>query len=298
MAGLAMTLGIFWGPPLQASEGEDLLKKMQSAVHALSYSGRLVFSRGNELSEFQIEHHPDRNQGGETVIKLDQSGNDNDHAPQQFSLINSSSLRLPAQQAYSIDIGGDAWVADLPCKVVVIRPKDKMRYLHRYCIHPDNGMLLKYSVMNREQQLLEQFMFTRLQIDTPEPARLDLASVQQGLLAAAPAAEQPAADMEVEMLGLDHWNFDNLPTGFRVSNVKNVPGKQDVHQVILSDGLTFVSVFIEPGQNAGDAERQLPASGATNILTHKIANYIITLVGEVPQETLRTIQNGLRYVGP
>lgn len=279
-------------------QGEQLLESMQSAVYSLSYAGELVFWKGNEMSEYHIEHEAGQGGSTESVIQLDTANGSAPEQTQQFSLLNSSSLQLPAQQVYSIDVGQDDVIAGLPCKVVVIRPKDKMRYLYRYCIHPDSGMLLKYSVMNRQQQLLEQFMFTRLSISPP---------ASQGDMQVQPAAMNFAAAGQQGAQGgkdttVSNWDLSQLPAGFHVQQVRMIPGKDNAHQVILSDGLTYVSVFIEPdkGDNSGVGEmkRQAPASGATNILTDKLAGHVITMVGEVPLETLRAIQKGLRYVTP
>lgn len=283
LVGLLLSLPTLWAQPALANEAEELLRTMQSAVHSLSYSGKLVFAKGSELAEYKIEHQPGQgNSSSETVIKLNKGDADNAGA-QQFSLINSSSLRLPDQKAYRIDLGGDAQIANHPCKVVVVRPKDKMRYLHRYCISPQTGMLLRYSVMNRQQQLLEQFMFTQLVVDSS--GQQQNAQIQQQAVNV--AANLPTA-----------WDFSALPRGFAVNQVKELPGKADAYQIVLFDGLTFVSVFIEPGDVQVSRQKQLPASGATNIVTRKAAGHTVTMVGEVPRETLQAIQNGLRHVAP
>lgn len=284
LSGLLLSISVLWSTPALANEAEELLRTMQSAVHSLNYNGKLVFAKGSELAEYKIEHQSGQgNSSSETVIKLNKGDVENVGA-QQFSLINSNSLRLPDQQAYRIDLGGNAQIANHPCKVVVVRPKDKMRYLHRYCISPETGMLLRYSVMNRQQQLLEQFMFTQLTVDSSKQQQNTQAQRQQQPVN---AAALPAS-----------WDFSALPRGFKVNQVKELSGKADAYQIILFDGLTFVSVFIEPGNVQVSRQKQLPASGATNIVTKKTASHTVTLVGEVPRETLQAIQNGLRHVTP
>nr|CAA6800754.1 MAG: Sigma E regulatory protein, MucB/RseB [uncultured Thiotrichaceae bacterium] len=281
------------GVQAASDEGEQLLKSMQAAVHSLSYDGKLVFWKGNEMSEYHIEHRSEQGNSSESVIQLNIGNDATEPQRQQFSLVNSSSLQLPAQQVYSIDMGRDAQIAGLPCKVVVIRPKDKMRYLYRYCIHQDSGMLLKYSVMNRGQELLEQFMFTQLTID-PAKEQLQLAVKQ----AAMPNTAEATASISQEENIVSGWDLSQLPAGFTVHQVRSIPGKDNAHQVILSDGLTFVSVFIEPGNSTSELGKKARSSGATNILTVQVAGHAVTMVGEVPDQTLYKIKNGLRYVAP
>lgn len=284
-----------------SDEGEQLLKSMQSAVHSLNYEGNLVFWKGNEMSEYHIEHQAGKGNSSESVIQLNAENSNAMQQQQQFSLVNSSSLQLPAEQVYSIDVGQDGQIAGLPCKVVVIRPKDKMRYLYRYCIHRDSGMLLKYSVMNREQQLLEQFMFTQLNISSGDADQEALA-VSQAAMALSAGDDQGAGQVTLgvaeEVPGVAGWDLSQLPAGFTVNQVRSIPGKDNAHQIILSDGITFVSVFIEPGNADSAMRRQAPPSGATNILTDEVAGHTVTMVGEVPNETLQAIKKGLRYVAP
>ncbi len=162
-------------------------------------------------------------------------------------------------------------------------------------------MLLKYSVMNRQQQLLEQFMFTRLNF-TPAARREELV-VDQATMALSGGSNQESSPVSLGLpqneSGVSHWDLSQLPAGFSVDRVRSIPGKDNAYQIILSDGLTFVSVFIEPIiDTVGAVRRKVPPSGATNILGTEIADHAVTMVGEVPDETLQAIKNGLRYVAP
>jgi sigma-E factor negative regulatory protein RseB len=66
-------------------------------------------------------------------------------------------------------------------------------------------------------------------------------------------------------------------------------------QAIYSDGLTHVSVFIEPF-NAIRHTRQLHAFvGATQTLMRKHGEWWVTVVGDVPPGTLRMFANGLEH---
>ena len=58
LLGAVLAVPVLGVAPALANEGSELLRSMQSAVHSLSYHGKLVFSKGGELSEYQIEHQP------------------------------------------------------------------------------------------------------------------------------------------------------------------------------------------------------------------------------------------------
>jgi sigma-E factor negative regulatory protein RseB len=304
-----------WAPLGMAADALDLLDRMQSAVYDLDYTGQLVYSKGDELSTYRVTHQAGQEQ--ESVIRLNQGDGERGSPVESFSLSKFGSPHAFGTDAYSFDLGGLARVAEHDCQVVVVRPKDKMRYLQRYCIEPKTGMLLKYSLMDREQQVLEQLMFTQLSMDIDS----SLASDEALNLASSASVSMPMAEpsslsskaakansvpanttLEVEaevasdLNQLDDWRFENLPAGFKVVKVIPQAANNNVHQIVLSDGVAAVSVFIASATAAKNIDQLSYASGATHILGLELAGHMITFVGEVPESTLQAIQKGLRYV--
>jgi sigma-E factor negative regulatory protein RseB len=304
-----------WAPLGMAADALDLLDRMQSAVYDLDYTGQLVYSKGDELSTYRVTHQAGQDQ--EIVIRLNQGDGERGSPVESFSLSKFGSPHAFGTDAYSFDLGGLARVAEHDCQVVVVRPKDKMRYLQRYCIEPKTGMLLKYSLMDREQQVLEQLMFTQLSMDIDS----SLASDEALNLASSASVSMPMAEpsslsskaakansvpanttLEVEaevasdLNQLDDWRFENLPAGFKVVKVIPQAANNNVHQIVLSDGVAAVSVFIASATAAKNIDQLSYASGATHILGLELAGHMITFVGEVPESTLQAIQKGLRYV--
>jgi sigma-E factor negative regulatory protein RseB len=72
-----------------------------------------------------------------------------------------------------------------------------------------------------------------------------------------------------------------------------------VGQVVYSDGLAAVSVFIEPLEGRKDAVRTgLASMGATNIYTREVANHMVTVVGEAPALSVQRIADAVEYRRP
>jgi sigma-E factor negative regulatory protein RseB len=65
-------------------------------------------------------------------------------------------------------------------------------------------------------------------------------------------------------------------------------------QVIYSDGLTHVSVFIEPFDAARHGQQVPVFVGATRAFSTRLADWWITAVGDVPLATLRSLAQGLQ----
>ena len=65
-----------------------------------------------------------------------------------------------------------------------------------------------------------------------------------------------------------------------------------VSQIVLSDGLAAVSIFIEPMPRA-HAAQLLSHQGAVNIYKRPYGNHIVTVLGEAPAATLMKIDNSV-----
>ncbi|MEO8443409.1 MAG: MucB/RseB C-terminal domain-containing protein, partial [Gammaproteobacteria bacterium] len=98
------------------------------------------------------------------------------------------------------------------------------------------------------------------------------------------------------------WRVGSLPPGFSLLDYRSQPAQADavpMEQLVYSDGVVRVSVFIEsgvaPAEQAGGASRM----GATNAFTTVAGDYLVTAVGEVPLRTVETIAKSVSpAIGP
>ena len=285
-----------------ADEAADLLAKMRTAIHTLSYNGTLVYAQGNELSTYQISHTLEGGAEKESVLRLAQGGNGSaTDTVESFSLAKLQQVQPQMEKAYVLDVGGDEFVANTKCKIVIARPRDKMRYLQRYCIEPESGMLLKYSLVDRSHEAVEQLMFTALTLSPSAPAAnaptpTPIATADKAALPVASAAAVVASEAKAIPSNAFGWKFTNLPAGFQqVNNLEQAGanGQKPVQQIILSDGMTSVSVFIASPDSPGTVENAALSAGAMNIFSTEADGYKVTLVGEVPVATLESISKSL-----
>jgi len=282
-----------------SAEAVELLNKMNDAQQQLEYSGRLVFIKDGEPSILSIEQKIENGIRKETIIPLDVKGG---HAVQETSLLSLNSftpITPEMQDIYSFDLGEKDQVAGRPCQIVTARPKDRKRYLQKYCVDLKENILLEYSLTNLERKPVERFMFTDFKVtnqhasDAAVPASVSLA-VNQPVIATVPA-------MQEEQNHYSKWGFDSLPVGFRrvqlsaEKTAQNQNNHQQEEHLIVTDGLSSVSVFIaNDGGRKADSTHSAMNSGALNILTKFQGDYTVTLVGEVPRGTLQDIYAGLR----
>lgn len=195
---------------------------------------------------------------------------------------------------YIVRKGGKERISDYECQVIVLKSKDNMRYSQKLWVEVATGLLLKAAVMDQDQ-VVEQFVFTQLEID---------GEIDKELLKPRYVTEiteihvtNPVSSGMVE--GELGWQVENLPPGFsKINEVKrSFSGKSTpVGHITLSDGLAAVSVFIKPvtKNDPLDARESYPRQGAINIYTRTVGDNVVTTIGEVPPATVMQIGNSVK----
>lgn len=180
-------------------------------------------------------------------------------------------------------------IADREAQVLMLIPRDSLRYGHQFWIDVDTGLLLKVSVA-QGNDVIEQFSFAQLRVD--HDIEVGEVTPDQAMV----SGEWKTTNLIAAILNKNElrWGITHLPTGFKklVEMKRNLTEKATlVDHIALSDGLATVSVFIEP--IVKDAPAPIPgffsSRGAINIYVRTLDGNKITTVGEVPVETIKLI---------
>ena len=67
--------------------------------------------------------------------------------------------------------------------------------------------------------------------------------------------------------------------------------------MVFSDGLSAISIFIEPDDGDDDDVEGLSSRGAVNLYHKVLEKHLITVVGEVPPRTVMQVLDSVRYSG-
>jgi sigma-E factor negative regulatory protein RseB len=180
-------------------------------------------------------------------------------------------------------------------------PKDHYRYGYRYWIDKDTGMLLRCDLKDEDNNVVEHMMFTSLTYLDQSPsfkARLDkLGKFKEEVVDEPSQNITPASSVS--------WQVENPPEGFMLTQsmmhyskppTSDPAEDSDDHNLlhlVYSDGLASVSVFIESDP---DDPRHLvgPATmGVVNAYGQAFQNHFITVVGEVPEKTVKRMAQSL-----
>jgi sigma-E factor negative regulatory protein RseB len=198
---------------------------------------------------------------------------------------------------YQSKLMGVERVAGYNAQVILFQPKDNLRYSHKMWVHTDSGLLLKAAVLGEKNQVAEQYAFTQLQIggkfDHSWCGKCDLQDIHGN-----GSSKQPEANVFTPTNS--GWVADMLPTGFNktMEILRPMHGKDNlVTQIVYSDGLSAISIFIEPNDGDEDDVDGLSSRGAVNLYHKVMGQHLITVVGEVPPHTVMQVVDSVRYNG-
>jgi sigma-E factor negative regulatory protein RseB len=310
-------------PGAEKKEAQAWLKKIQSASQTLDYAGTFVYQQANQVKTSRIAHVVQGQNEVEKLEVLDGRPREyirrNDeityYAPESKtllvekrvikdifpSILTTDPSKLSSY--YSLTMGQSQRVAGYDTKAIVLKPKDKFRHGYKLWAERSTGLLLRMQTTNEMDEVLEQVAFTQLSIGSVPGSRV-----------APSVADTRGWKIENTIstpISSSDWKVKSLPPGFKkvremkrllthsaASEAKNSGlassrSSREVSQLVFSDGLASVSVFIEPvgASRANGAMHQ----GAMNILSKRQGRFWLTIVGEVPSATIHKIANSIQF---
>lgn len=303
------------------------LNKIHRAAQRENYVGTLIYQRGSVMHASRIQHYSDLvNNEYERLETLD--GKPREVLRQNdvvHSLIPEAKLvvvekqeakdRFPALLATNKSDVLDIYemrklpgerVAGVECEVFSLDPHDSARYGVRLWAEKNSGLLMRAQTVGEGGKVLEQVAFSQVEIGVPsEKQRILTAIKNSGAWNHYEVTNQPAniAD-EGWTIGIPVKGFLKIrevrrPLGELRSPQANPRGQVfEVLQIVYSDGLTGLSVFIEPVSEQRVRREGVASLGATQVVVRRVADFWITVVGEVPPATVRQFASAVEYKPP
>jgi len=301
--------------PLPPEEAMALLTRIQQAARQLDYSGVFAHQQDNQIQSSRIVHVVDGTGERERIEVLDGQPREllrhNDEVqclvPEKKFIMKERRRgdRFPGVLADGApDISGHYQisvdeamhrVAGRDCQQVHIIPRDSLRYGYRLCLDAATNLLLKTQILAAHDTVIEQISFTSLQLG----AETDMALLtSRWPISDWKIYEQRLAPTDLAAKG---WRIA-MPKGFALMEQvsrRSWRGKAEINQLLLSDGLSAISVFIEPYRDNRLDRQGLQGAGrqgAVNAYGMRIADFWLTALGEVPLATLQALAESTEYV--
>ncbi|HEY8251846.1 MAG TPA: MucB/RseB C-terminal domain-containing protein [Burkholderiales bacterium] len=297
----------------QAQSPETLgwLRKMHDATQKLSYTGTFVYQNGPRSETSRITRYVDASGDIEKLEVLDGMPREivrtkdtvrcylpglrlvkvDRRTERDFPALLPERITALARH-YDISLGETRRIANFDCQAVVLTPRDNLRYGYRLYADTNSGMLLRAVTVDAAGEQVEQFTFTQLTIG----------GVSREMVKSRHASRSwRTEDTEAAPARLAGWGLSSELPGFqKIVELKRRLGEsRTAGQVVYSDGLAAVSVFIESLEGRSDPVRTgLSSMGAIHIYTREVANHMVTVVGEAPAASVQRIANAVEYRRP
>jgi sigma-E factor negative regulatory protein RseB len=296
-----------------AADAMHWLHRIQQAAQRLNYSGTFVYMRQGGLPQTsRVTHILEGVNERESLEILDGAPlviiryNDElkHYSPDARTLLVEKRVNKSSFPAMLVDqIAGIAEqydarkvevqrVAGLDCQVVTLEPKDRMRYSHKLWADLNTGLLLKAQTVNEKGEVVEQIGFS--QVDIGGPAE----RYQQRLVKRMPGRDWRVSTPNVSPVRFADtgWKIDNAMPGFRkVLELKRGIGDIEVGQVVFSDGLASVSVFVEPLREGMKTAEGSSSQGPVNVFRRRIGEHLVTVLGEAPPACVARFAQSIEY---
>lgn len=305
---LAVSQGALAQSAAAPETARQWLDSMSSAMRSLNYDGTFVYWHDGELEAMRIVHQSGVAGEKERLMSLTGSAREvlrDDRVvtcimPDNKSvMVGQSRPRQPYPEVpedldaltphYTLTDAGTDRVAGLEARVIAIKPRDDSRYGYRFWIDTDSHLLLRFELHDETGTAIEQVMFTDLQIGEAIPAvDLEPSLTGEGYNWYRQTVTNDSSD--APPVAAAGWMVAGLPDGFRLtaSQRRQVrPGGHPAEHLVYSDGMATVSVYVEQMRPENNPFSGASSMGAVNAYGTVIDSHQVTVVGEVPADTVR-----------
>jgi sigma-E factor negative regulatory protein RseB len=282
----------------------QLLRSMTLSFSALSYEGVFVHSEAMNMNSMRIRHDVTGEIEYESLVDLDGDKVEvlriDDNIICVYPNAHVANMRTPRIppfkrfknvesnrliKGYEMIVGTDvSRIAGRNVVAVKLVPKDPYRYGHQFWLDQENHFLLKHDMMKMDGQLLERIQFTSVNF-TPDLKHDDFVPKKGSY-------SEPVLEVQPRRIK-NLWQFDWLPEGFSLVWPEARALNHGTSMLLLSDGMTTVSVFVEPIMKP--KALSILSMGATmageRSIKVKDQLYLLTMVGEVPEVTIEKLMN-------
>lgn len=313
LPGLARAEGAASAPT--ANEARAWLARIHAAARTGNYQGTLVFSSGGTMSSSRVAHYAVDGQTFEELESLDglqQRIVRHDNAvhtlwPQSHVAVFETRETLAAWSATPQEVNpqaleqyvfvreGRARVAGRTAVVIRLEPRDTLRYAQRLWADQASGLMLRADVIGPAETpgaprpVLESTAFSQVLIGVkPQPE--DMMQVLRGL--EGPEGYRVVRPQQQRTsLEREGWALTHPVPGFQLAGCVRrgmhvSTDEEPVLQAVFTDGLTHVSVFLEPYRPDRHRQPLQAQQGATGSAMLRRGEHWVTVVGDVPMATL------------
>jgi len=291
---------------------ETWLDRMSLAVEERNYRGTYVHVVDDNAQTLHIVHRFADGEVRERISSPGEAGREilrtgnvvRSVFPEQRRVVieevQGSSIALASAVDYTAELESYYEMSSFPkgreagrnTQVVSIRARDEYRYGYLLWLDRETGLPLKTEVRDDKGKVVELIMFTEIEyVDAIPESEVEPTIDVEGF-----ALQRPIKAGLEEAPSTDMWRASRLPNGFYLSISRQsllAGSKYPVQQLVYTDGLATVSVFISHPKSDFDMPEGFSGAGSANAFSLKVDGRFVTALGEVPRRTVQRIATSL-----
>jgi sigma-E factor negative regulatory protein RseB len=296
----------------------DALTALQQVAYAgqtLNFTGVFVIQKGDHFETCRITHYGSGPKELEKIVRLDGEPleitrvDDNIlvYVPDDKYLRSKAGVQersfpsLTSNQLSTVGENYDVYVGDLDriagrfATHITLVPRDKLRYRHELWVDQKTGLQIKAQMYSERNELVEQIMFTEVTIGNHVTEVMTRSVYEEAALTwrmDRGARKQLGGSSSNKL-----WSVSKPPSGFKqvMNSKKRIGQKGSRVHLVFSDGFAAISVFID-SRSASGFNAGLGKEGSLNIYRRVVDDQFVTVLGEVPANTVKQIGDSLvRY---
>lgn len=306
-AGLLMANAAF-------ADAQQLLLKAAEASRNATYQGVVIYRSGSNMESLRLVHGlvngSERERISALTGEMREVIRDQDRViclmpkdrkadfkrPQLKGLLAGLSPQTLQQLTgwYAVNEIGSARIAGRNCRGVEFAPRDGFRYRFEIWSDEATSVPLRVALTTLDKQVLEEVMFTEVSFPESLPARaFEPESDPSRYRSVSMPASVPVQAANWEGFPVQ---LPNPPPGYVVTMRDRRPGRNGkglVQHLMLSDGLSAISIFAATGVENERGFSGLSQRGGIHAYGRMVGDYHVTVVGETPAAAVRSVSENL-----
>ena len=289
------------------------LEKASQAARKLSYKGIFLYQNFQDIRSIEITHLNNGEEEFARMVTLDGQPREALSRGNNMVLFSSKKENVIIQERqgqnlfpailppdieavkaiYTLRFADQERIGGREAQIVYLEPKDQFRYLYKLWLDKEFGLILKMSILDDQQKMIEQASFNQIALFSGQDLNWFKPNVD---------THKKYIMDEVPVNKISHEKYctiTNLPAGYKeVSHVTRAMGtqRQIVHHWVFSDGISFVSLFVNPILKDQKSRLGETRVGSSYVHARVMNGNQIMVVGAVPKATIQKISNSIQDI--
>ena len=295
---------------------EVLIARIQSAAQTVSFSGTYIHQHGSNLDTLKILQLQDGKSIVTKVQALEGRRQEILRTPQETRVYMPDQQSVRVDQAksarpafpsmfvgngadilrhYDLIRGSLTRIADIEAIEITLKPKDELRWPVRVYADPNTGLMVKCQKLDFANHVIEQVAFSDLSLAPKlKPSALKPSYPGYETWPVSEAGMRPVAPMPLLKYKAESLKGFNLIAVYQRDDLAAERGFK-MRRYVLTDGVATVSVFVQSKSSAGPLNEDVKRKGALSMLSRPIQDAWVTVMGEIPPDTLRLFAQSIEW---